>query len=151
MLTRLTRIHPGLLLAALSTFGLVVAVYLSTVALTGNVPVCGPIEGCVEVATSAYAWIGPLPVAILGVLFSTVLLASVVGWWKTDDRRLLAAHYGLKLSGVTFEVYLLYLQLFVIGAICIWCVLYGMSMSVGLVITIAAWRRRDRVPVGAGW
>ena len=38
-------IHPGLILAALDTFGLVVASYLSVVELSGNVPVCGPVTG----------------------------------------------------------------------------------------------------------
>jgi uncharacterized membrane protein len=41
---------------------------------------------------------------------------------------LLAAHYGLSLIGVVFEVYFTYLELFVIGAVCLWCASYGLSL-----------------------
>jgi uncharacterized membrane protein len=144
-------IHPGLILAALDTFGLVVASYLSVVELSGNVPVCGPVTGCEEVAKSEYAWIGPIPVAVFGVFLSLILLAAALGWWKTGDRRLLAVHYGLSLVGVTFEAYFMFLQVFVIEAVCIWCAMYGVSLILRFVIALIVWLRRDKVPEGATW
>jgi uncharacterized membrane protein len=144
-------IHPGLILAALDTFGLVVASYLSVVELSGNVPVCGPVTGCEEVAKSEYAWIGPIPVAVFGVFLSLILLAAALGWWKTGDRRLLAVHYGLSLVGVTFEAYFMFLQVFVIEAVCIWCAMYGVSLVLRFVIALLVWLRRDQVPEGATW
>lgn len=151
MFSRLTRIHPGLILAALAIFGFVVSMYLTVVELAGDVPVCGPLQGCEEVAGSEYAWIGPIPVAIFGALFSIALGAIALAWWKTGDRRLLAIIYGLSLAAVVFEGYLLFLQIFVIEAICVWCVAYGISLALGFVIALIAWLRRDRVPAGAGW
>ena len=146
----LSRVHPGLILAALAIFGFAVASYLAAVALAGTVPYCGPVRGCVEVATSEYAWIGPIPVAVFGVSYSTLLLGAAIAWWRTGDRRILAGHYGLSLAGLVFEVYLLYLQVFVIEAICIWCVLYGISTFLGFLLKVA-WLRRETVPAGAGW
>jgi len=151
MFARLTRIHPGLILAALDAFGLVVASYLSIVELSGNVPVCGPIKGCEEVARSQYAWIGPIPVAVFGVGLSIILLAAALGWWKTGDRRLLAIHYSLSLVGVTFEAYFMFVQAFILEAVCIWCAMYGISLILRFLISLVAWLRRDRVPEGAGW
>jgi len=144
-------VHPGLILAALDTFGLVVASYLSMVELSGNVPVCGPVQGCEEVAKSEYAWIGPIPVAVFGVFLSIILLAAALGWWRTGDRRLLAVHYGLSLVGVTFEAYFMFLQVFVIEAVCIWCAMYGVSLLLRFVIALLVWLRRDTAPEGAGW
>jgi uncharacterized membrane protein len=143
------KVHPGLILAALDTFGLVVASYLSVVELSGNVPVCGPVHGCEEVSKSQYAWIGPIPVAVFGVFLSIILLAAALGWWKTGDRRLLAVHYGLSLVGVTFEAYFMFLQVFVIEAVCIWCTMYGVSLILRFVIALIVWLRRDQVPEGA--
>jgi len=151
MFARLTRIHPGLILAALAIIGVAVSSYLSIVELAGAVPVCGPLQGCEEVAGSEYAWIGPIPVAVSGILFSIVLLVAALGWWKSGDRRLLATYYLLSLIGLIFEGYLVYLQVFVIEAICIWCVVYGISLGLGFVIALGAWLRGNRVPADAGW
>ena len=121
MFMRLRRVHPALILIALDLFGLAVASYLSIVELGGGVPVCGPIKGCETVATSQYSRINGIPVAVFGVGLSLILLVAAIGWWKTGDRRLLATHYGFSLVGVTFEAYFTYLQIFVIDAICVWC------------------------------
>ena len=151
MLARIRGIHPALILAALDTFGLVVASYLSIVELQGGVPLCGPIKGCEEVAKSQYAWIGGIPVAVFGVGLSIILLAAALGWWRTGDRRLLAVHYGLSLVGVTFEGYFTFLQVFVIEAVCVWCAMYGISLILRFLIALVVWVRRDKAPVGAGW
>jgi uncharacterized membrane protein len=148
---RSRHIHPGLILAALDAFGLVVASYLSVVELGGGVPVCGPIAGCEEVAKSQYAWIGPIPVAVFGVGLSVILLIAALGWWRTGDRRLLAVHYGLSLVGATFEAYFMFLQVFVIEAVCIWCAMYGVSLILRFVIALIVWLRRDNAPEGVGW
>lgn len=149
---RYRHIHPGLILAGLDTFGLVVASYLSIVELSGGVPVCGPLEGCQEVANSEYARIGGIPVAVFGVLLSVILLAAALGWWKTGDRRLLALHYGLSLVGVTFEAWFMFAQVFLIEAVCVWCTAYGVSLILRFIIALIVWLRRDQQVEGeAAW
>ncbi|HET7182842.1 MAG TPA: vitamin K epoxide reductase family protein [Candidatus Limnocylindrales bacterium] len=133
--------HPGLILAVLDVIGLGIATYLSVVEVSGGVPVCGPIHGCEEVARSEYSRIGGIPVAVFGVVLSLVLLSLAVAWWKTDLYGLLLAHYGLSLAGVIFEAYFLYLQVFVIGAVCIWCTSYGLSLIARFVIALVVWVR----------
>ena len=141
---RLRSTHPGLVLAALDLVGLAIATYLSTVELGGGLPYCGPLAGCEEVALSEYARIGGIPVAVFGVVLSITLLTLAIAWWRTNDRRLLAAHYGLSLAGVIFEVYFTYLELFVIGAVCVWCAAYGVSLVVRFLVALWVWLRRDR-------
>ncbi|MEP7158038.1 MAG: vitamin K epoxide reductase family protein [Chloroflexota bacterium] len=141
---RLLGVHPGIILAALDIVGLVVAGYLSVVELGGGVPYCGPLKGCETVAASPYAWIGPIPVAVFGVLLSVALLALAVAWWRTDIYGLLLAHYGLSLVGVFFDGYFLYLQVFVIQAVCIWCVTYEVSLLLRFLIALYVWYRQPR-------
>ena len=143
-LRRVRRTHPGLVLAALDLAGLAIAGYLSSVELAGALPYCGPLAGCEEVALSEYARIGGVPVAVFGVMLSITLFALAIGWWRTNDRRLLAAHYGLSLAGVIFEVYFSYLELFVIGAVCVWCAGYGVTLIVRFLVALWVWLRRDR-------
>jgi uncharacterized membrane protein len=141
-------VHPGVILAVLDLAGLAIAAYLSVVELGGGVPVCGPIKGCEEVARSEYSRIGGVPVAVFGVALSMVLLACAVAWWRTNLYGLLLVHYGLSLAGVLFEAYFLYLQAFVIGAVCIWCASYGLSLIARFVIALVVWLRGTQ-PAGA--
>jgi uncharacterized membrane protein len=134
-------LHPGLILAALDVVGLVVAAYLAVVELAGGVPACGIVRGCEEVARSEYSRIAGVPVAVFGVGLSLLLLTLALAWWRSDLRSLLLAHYGLSLAGVLFEVYFLYLQVVVIGAVCIWCATYGLSLVARFAVALAVWLR----------
>jgi uncharacterized membrane protein len=145
---RLFGVHPAVLLAFLDIVGLLVAGYLSVVELQGGVPACGIVKGCEEVALSEYARIGGIPVAVFGVFLSVALLALAVAWWKTDIYGLLLAHYGLSLVGVIFDGYFLYLQVFVIKAVCIWCVTYEVSLLLRFLIALVVWRRQPRPDPG---
>ena len=138
-------VHPGIILAVLDVIGLGIALYLSAVELSGGVPVCGPIHGCEEVARSQYSRIAGVPVAVFGVALSLVLLTLAVAWWRTDLYALLLAHYGLSLAGVLFEAYFLTLQIFVIGAVCIWCTSYGLSLMLRFVVALVVWLRNRPV------
>ena len=125
---RLRRLHAGVVLAALDLIGLAIAGYLSAVELSGDLPFCGPLKGCEEVALSEYSRIGGVPVAIFGVMLSIALFFLAVAWTRTNLPSLLAAHYGLSLLGVVFELYFTYVEIFVIGAVCVWCASYGISL-----------------------
>jgi uncharacterized membrane protein len=140
-------LHPGLILAVLDVVGLAIATYLSIVELQGGVPQCGPLQGCEQVALSSYSRIGGVPVAVYGVGLSLVLLTCALAWWRTNLYILLLAHYGLSLAGVIFEVYFLYLQLFVIGAVCVWCTSYGLSLILRFLIALVVWIRGNPTPI----
>lgn len=134
-------VHPALILAVLDVVGLAIAAYLSVVELQGGVPACGPIKGCEEVARSEYSRIAGIPVAVFGVGLSLLLLTLALAWWRTNLYALLLAHYGLSLAGVIFEAYFIYLQVFVIGAVCVWCASYGLSLIARFVIALIVWMR----------
>lgn len=137
-------IHPALVLAVLDLVGLAIAGYLSSVELRGEIPNCGPLHGCEQVALSEYSRIGGVPVAVFGVILSLVLFSLAIAWWRTSDGRLLALHYGLSLLGVMFELYFTYLELFVIGAVCVWCASYGISLVARFLVALWVWVHRAR-------
>ena len=144
---RLRQLHPAVVLGILDLIGLGIASYLAAVELANELPVCGPLRGCETVATSVYSRIGGpqgIPVAVFGVLLSITLFGLAMAWWRTGDERLLAAHYGLSLAGVMFEVYFTYLELFVIHAVCVWCVSYFISLLARFLVSLFVWLRRDR-------
>lgn len=126
----------GAAMTALALGGTAIAGYLLIVRLLGEAPACGPVRGCDTVAASEYATVVGLPVALFGVVFSLVLTAAAIVWWRRRDRRALHALYGLGLLGVAAAGYLTYLELFVIEAICIWCVSYAITIVVGWLLAI---------------
>jgi uncharacterized membrane protein len=81
-----------------------------------------------------------LAARVIGEAFSMVLVASAALWWRRGDRRSLYAAYGLGLLGIATVAYLTYLELFVIEAICIWCVSYGVTILVGWLLAAVALR-----------
>jgi uncharacterized membrane protein len=141
-------VHPGVILAILDVIGLAIASYLATVELGGGVPYCGALRGCEQVALSEYSRINGIPVAVFGVILSLVLLSLAIAWTRTNVYALLLAHYGLSLAGVVFEIYFLYLQVFVIGAVCIWCTSYGLSLVARFVIALLVWLRQPPTEAG---
>jgi uncharacterized membrane protein len=124
----------------LAVAGLAVAAYLSAVRLLGEAPACGPVRGCDTVAASEYATVLGVPVALLGLGLSVVLSVMAVAWWRLGDRRALYAVYGLGLLGVATVAYLTYLEVFVIEAICIWCVTYAVTIVAGWIIAAVLMR-----------
>jgi uncharacterized membrane protein len=137
-------VHPAIILAVLDIIGLLVAGYLSVVELSGDVPACGILPGCEEVANSPYNNFLGIPVAVFGVLLSIVLLSLALAWWKTDIYGLLLGHYALSLVGVFFDGWFLYLQVFVIEAVCIWCVTYEVSLLLRFLIALVVYLRQPR-------
>jgi uncharacterized membrane protein len=77
-----------------------------------------PTSGCKIVQSSAYAHIFGLPLAVAG-LVGLLALGGLLGI-KGYLGRVLAA--GLAAGSALFALYLIGLQLFVIGAVCAWCI-----------------------------
>jgi uncharacterized membrane protein len=130
----------GLAIAAIAAVGLLIAFYLTATKLSGGLPVCGPVKGCEDVARSEYSSILGIPVAAFGALFSALIGILGLIWAFAQDRRALLGTYGLGLFGILFVAYLTYLELFVIHAVCAWCVTYGVTVVVGWLVALGAVR-----------
>ena len=136
-------LRPAIAIVALALTGVAISTYLAATEIAGGLPVCGPIQGCRTVATSAYADLAGLPVAVLGIGFSGVLACLGAVWGRTARRPALVALYGLGLFGVLCVGFLTYLEIAVIGAICIWCVGYAATVLGGwLVVALTLSRGR---------
>lgn len=82
---------------------------------------CSVLEGCQKVTTGPYSTIGGVPVALLGVVYYlTVFCLGLIGL-RTAASSIVALTAPLTAAGFLFSVYLIYLQIFVIKALCLYC------------------------------
>lgn len=110
-----------------AAFGIGIATYIALEAAGGQAPACiAGSSGCLTVAESDYSHLLGINVAVFGIVGYALLLVAAI--MRGDPARL--AGFGLALTGLGFSVYLTYLELFVIDAICQWCVASAIVMTV---------------------
>lgn len=119
---------------AVALAGLGVAGYLTWAHYADSSVLCVTGGGCETVQTSEYATIAGIPVAAIGVAAYASVLALLA--WDSGHARLGAA--TIALIGLLFSAYLLVLQLFVIDAVCIWCLANDVVIAPALALLTAA-------------
>lgn len=116
-------------LGALAVAGVAISAYLLWARAAGVEPVCvAGGAGCQTVQASRYAAVAGVPVPALGLAgYAGLLLAAGL-------RGGAGAYLGLLLAliGALFSAYLTYLEVFVIGALCQWCVASAAIMAAAL-------------------
>jgi uncharacterized membrane protein len=121
----------------LCLLGIGVAGYLSYVEISHNQAICGPIGNCNSVQTSRYATLwGFMPVGMFGIIgYAAIAITWFVHLLTTDAFKTYTSLivWGLALLGVIFSIYLTFLEAFVIGATCAWCI------SSAIIITLLLW------------
>jgi uncharacterized membrane protein len=127
---RTLRIAAGLLAIA----GIGVATYIVIADSGGGAPKClAGGSGCETVADSHYSHLAGVNIAVFGILGYVVLLASALT--PGDAGRF--AGFLTALVGFGYSAYLTYLELFVIDAICQWCVASAALMMLSLCVAAA--------------
>jgi uncharacterized membrane protein len=117
----------------LTLVGIGVAAYLTYVHYAGLQPLCaGGSHGCERVQSSSYASVGGIPVALLGLVGYVAIAAALLA--PGERARLVAA--ALAVTGFGFSAYLTYLELFVIDAICQWCVASAVLLTLLGIVTV---------------
>jgi uncharacterized membrane protein len=117
--------------AVLALAGIGVATYISISEFGGGTPVClAGGHGCETVARSHYSHLAGVNVAAIGIGGYVVLLISALV--PGDLGRF--GGFLTALVGFGFSAYLTYLELFVIDAICQWCVASAVLMTLSLAV-----------------
>ena len=132
---------PGWTIPLLSLAGLAVAGYMSYVEITRVEAICGPVGDCNTVQQSVYATLwGFLPVGVLGMVgyVSIGLVWLLHRKSRAGAQKLLALlMWGMALLGTLFSIYLTFLEPFVIGATCAWCITSAILITLLLLATTA--------------
>lgn len=119
--------------ALVALVGLADSVYLTIQHFTATPVPCSIIEGCETVLTSPYAEFAGIPIAAFGALayFTAFSLALLAAFGNRMTWRFFGAQVVLMSA---FTVWLLYLQAFVIGAFCQFCLISALTTFVLLIL-----------------
>ena len=123
----------------LAFFGIADSVYLAQHELAGTPLLCNiqNLDGCNIVADSEYSRVFGVPIAEFGVLFYAILFALAALELVLFDRLLRRVLQGISFFGVLASLYFTIVQIFFIGAFCIYC---SFSAVTALLIFILATR-----------
>ncbi len=127
----------------LSVIGFLLSVYLTYLHYTeGQTAFCSQGSDCDAVRQSSYSSMFGVPVALFGAIgyalifwFTYVSISKSIRWFLL---------YTISLAGFVFSVYLTYLELFVIKAICPYCVVSALIMTA--IFIMIAFRKAEFYP-----
>ena len=128
--------------ALLALAGTGIAAYL-TYAWYAEATIACATGGCETVQSSSYAKLAGIPVPVLGLVGYLGILATALV--PGDQARAVGA--ALALAGLAFSGYLLLVQIFAIGAFCLWCLASDLVMFLLAAATVARLRDRQPAPV----
>ncbi len=110
---------------ALSLSGLAVTIYLSIEHYSAGATLACPKTGtvdCQKVTSSPQSAILGVPVALLGLVFFAVMVVlTLPPAWRSNQPALRVGRLASATVGVIWVIYLVYVELFIVDAICLWC------------------------------
>jgi len=138
----------------LAIVGVGVAAYLTKVGFDPERTIsCGPLGDCHTVQSSQYADVAGVPVALLGLGMYLALLGLLAArrwgpWASMAPSWVPTAVFAIALAGTLYSAYLTYLELWVIDAICAWCVASALIITAMFVLALPDARSAGRSTAG---
>jgi uncharacterized membrane protein len=114
---------------AITLLGLAVSIYLTVEHYTASTALACPensVINCAKVTSSSYSKIAGVPVALLGTIYFVGMALLCLPWaWRQG--RLQAARIVGAAAGVAASLWFVWVELFRIDAICLWCTVVHLS------------------------
>lgn len=109
------------LIAIISLLGFLDASYLTIGHYRNVIPPCTLVTGCETVLTSQYSTMFGVPVALGGATYYLFILLASLFYLDSKNEKVLLFVANATILGLLASVYFLSLQIFVIGAYCLYC------------------------------
>lgn len=119
-----------------SFIGFLDAAYLTVEHYFGVPLYCAILSGCEEVAASEYSAIWNIPVALLGAIYYSLLFFLAVVYLDTKRDSIIRFAAYLTPLGFLASVWFVYLQLFVIKALCLYCIISATTSTILFILGI---------------
>ena len=123
---------------ALVVLGLLVSIYMTIYKITSNNAMCLGSGDCSTVNASRYSEVYGIPVAVFGVLGYAAILATLFfetrnTFFKQNSTLMI---FGMALTGFIFTVWLIYVEVALLKALCPFCLTSQVSMTLIFIIAV---------------
>lgn len=115
------------------------AAFLTIEHYRGVVPPCSIISGCEKVTTSVYSEIFGIPLALFGAIYYFTLLVLIIAYFDIKKGIILKIASLITPIGFLASLYFVYLQLFVIQAVCLYCMISAAASVILFILGIMIW------------
>ena len=143
--------HRVQMTVSLVTFiGIIISAYMAYVEVTANPAVCGVIGDCNAVQQSEYASLFGIPIGVIGMIAYLVMFVISVAMNRAPQKYRSQLLFMLKLlvgGAAVFTIYLTFLEPFVIGAVCAWCLLSSLIVLNLMWLVIPMIRTEKHKPI----
>lgn len=123
---------------ALVVVGLLVSIYMTIYKVTSNDSMCIGSGDCKTVNASKYSEVNNIPVSVFGVIGYLAILA--VHYFENRNRffkqNSTLMIFGMALTGFIFTVWLIYVEIALLKALCPFCVTSQVAMTIIFVIAV---------------
>lgn len=115
------------------------SIYMTIYKLTDNNAMCLGSGDCGTVNASRYSEVNGIPVALIGVIGYLAILAAVyftskgTGFFRQNGTLLI---FGLSLTGFLFTLWLIYVEVALLKAICPFCLVSQIAMTLIFILSI---------------
>lgn len=127
------------ILAAFIIFGFIGfldAAYLTIEHYRQGILSCYIFKGCDKVLTSEYSEVLGLPTAMLGAVYYLLILLIAVFYLDTKNKTALNILKIFPSAGLLASLWLVYVQLFIIEAICFYCMISALTSTILFILSI---------------
>jgi uncharacterized membrane protein len=123
---------------ALVALGLAVSIYMTIYKFTSNNAMCLGSGDCSTVNASRYSEVNGIPVAVFGVIGYLAILATLYfenrnSFFKQNSTLMI---FGMALTGFLFTVWLIYVEVAILKALCPFCVTSQTAMTLIFIIAV---------------
>ena len=119
-----------------SFIGFLDAVYLTIQHYRNGLLPCYVFEGCDEVIRSEYAAVLGVPVALAGAIYYFILFVAAIAFFESGSTIMRKAIISLPFLGFAASIYFVSLQLFVIRAVCLYCMISAASSTLLVILAV---------------
>jgi len=123
---------------ALVVLGLLVSIYMVIYKVTSNNAMCLGSGDCSTVNASRYSEVNGIPVAVFGVIGYAAILATLLMEMRTaffrNNSTLLI--FGMALTGFLFTIWLIYVEIILIKALCPFCITSQIAMTIIFILAV---------------
>jgi uncharacterized membrane protein len=127
-----------------SLIGFLDAAYLAIQHYNSGILPCYIFTGCDRVTTSSYAVIAGVPVSLLGAIYYLAILITAILYIDTGIRKILYALRNLPVIGFLATLWFLFLQFFIIKAVCFYCVISAITSTLLFILAIGLRKTTNR-------